>query len=244
MMNYNYIIFYLFVIFSSCKKENRCDCFNSAGKTNIIYHSVSGFNCLKIEDKFDVYITQDSTFEVKIEAGANLQRLIKTKLNGDTLEIMNNNKCNIVRGYKNKIKVFVSAPYFKYILHNGIGEIKSLNTITQNELKVRIENSGAVNLDINTNTFTGGVHGNGDLYLSGTTNNIFWNYFGTNYAYLSKLTITNYVFLSSNSLGHAYINAPPDLMDVVIKGSGNVYYTGNTSTINLTKYGKGNLIKQ
>jgi hypothetical protein len=243
----NNILFGLGCVFFliSCKKENLGDCFKSAGKTNSVIHDVANFTCIEASDKINYYLTQESNFSVKVVAGANLQNLIKTELDGETLRVVNNNKCNVVRGYKHTIDVFISAPYFKYILHKGIGVVKSRNQITQDKITVRIENSGAVDLDINTETFQGSVHGNGDLYLSGLTNKLLWNYYGTNYAYLSKLNINSYVYLESNSIGHAYVNAPNNgLMDVLIGKSGNVYYSGQPSKINLTANGKGKLYKQ
>ena len=70
-------------------------------------------------------------------------------------------------------------------------------------------------------------------------------YYGTNYLYANNLKVNSYVFLSSNSLGHAHINAPENgLMDIRINRAGNVYYKGNPNTINLTRNGKGNLIKE
>lgn len=243
----NKILFGIASIFFlvACKKENLGDCFKSAGKTNAVFHDVTGFTCIETNDKINFYLTQENDYSVKVVAGANLQNLIKTELDGETLRVVNHNKCNIVRGYKHTIDVYISAPYYKYILHKGVGEVKSRNQITQDQITVRIENSGAVNLDINTDTFQGSVHGNGDLYLSGTTNKLLWNYYGTNYAYLSELKVNSYVYLESNSIGHAYVNAPENgLMDVVIGKSGNVYYSGQPSSLNVTLKGKGHVYKK
>ena len=115
-MHYKVIIFIICMsAFFSCKKENMADCFTSAGKTNVIYHDVKDFNCIELNDKMDLYLTQGSTFEVKVEAGANLQRLNKTELEGETLRVDNHNTCNFVRGYDHKISVYVTAPNFKHI---------------------------------------------------------------------------------------------------------------------------------
>src|ERR1700741_2007308 len=113
------------VSFLSCKKENMCDCVKSSGKTNIISHSVAGFNCITAKDKMDVYLTQGPEYEVKVEAGENLQRLIKVELDGETLKVFNNNRCNWVRGYKERIKIYITAPNFKYIKNMGLGTIES-----------------------------------------------------------------------------------------------------------------------
>ena len=69
-----------------------------------------------------------------------------------------------------KIKLYITAPYFKHIKNIGLGTIENLGTITQDEINIRIENSGDVKLNLDTKRVTGSVHGNGDLYLTGTTN--------------------------------------------------------------------------
>ena len=83
----------------SCKRENLCDCLTSTGPTNVIYRNVKNFNSIVLEDKMDLFLTQGPNYEVRVEAGANMQRLIKTELDGETLKVMNDNTCNWVRGY-------------------------------------------------------------------------------------------------------------------------------------------------
>ncbi len=233
------------LLFVSCKKENMFDCFTSNGKTNVIYHDVKDFNSIYITDKMDLYLTQGPDFEVKVEAGSNMQRLIKVELEGETLRIDNQNTCNFVRGYDHKINVYVTAPYFKYIKHGGLGTIQTTNTIVQDELTYRNESSGDLKLNVNIGTILGSSHGNGDTYLSGVTNNFFDDYTGTNYLYASELKITGYVYLHSITIGHTYINAPENgLMDIIIDKAGNIYYKGNPNTIHLTRNDKGDLIKE
>jgi hypothetical protein len=245
-MRYKLLIFISwFFLFNSCKKESMCDCVKSTGATNVIYHDVKDFNCIYLRDKMDMYLTQGPEFEVRVEAGENLQRLIKAELDGETLKVFNNNRCNWVRGYNRKIKVYITAPYFKYIRHAGLGTIESLNTIVQDTISLRTENSGDFKLDLNTYRITGSAHGNGDMYLTGTTNRLESDYTGTNYLYAYGLTVSEYVYLHSVSIGHAYVNAPENgIMDIGIDRAGNVYYKGNPSTIHLTKNGKGNLIQE
>lgn len=245
-MPYKFIISIVcLLVFVSCKKESWCDCLKSTGTENTIYHDVTDFNCIYLRDKMDLYLTQGPNFEVRVEAGRNLQKLIKAELDGETLKVFNNNRCNWVRGYKHKIKIYITAPYFKHIKHAGLGTIESVGTITQDEITVRIENSGDLKLDLNTLRFVGSSHGNGDLYLTGFTDRLESDYTGTNYLYASGLTIRNYVYLHSVTIGHSYINAPENgIMDIVIDRDGNIYYTGNPNKINLTGSGKGNLIHQ
>jgi hypothetical protein len=238
------ILAFLAIIFS-CKRENMCDCVKSTGPTNTIYRDVTGFNCIYIKDKMDLYLTQGPQFEVKVEAGANLQKLIKTELVGETLTVFNYNRCNWVRGYKHVIKVYITAPYFKYIKHGGLGVIETTGTITQNEIYLRTENSGDFHLDLNMDNIVCSAHGNGDMYLTGVTKRLESDYTGTNYLYAYGLEIKDYAYLHSVSIGHAQINAPEGgVMDMVIDRKGNIYYKGNPGVINLTGTGKGNLIHE
>jgi len=241
--------FYLFLIFFSgllsCKKENMCDCVKSSGPRNVIYHDVKGFTFLEVKDKMNVYLTQGPEFEVRVEAGRNLQPLIKAELDGKTLRVFNTNRCNWVRGYKQEIDVYITAPYFEHIMHRGVGPIKSLNTITQDLLTCKTANSGEIRLDLNTDMILCSAHGNGDIYLTGRVHSLHNDYTGTNYLYAADLKVDSYIYLHSVSIGHAYVNAPLNgQMDILMEKDGNIYYKGNPSRINLTKNGKGNLIKQ
>lgn len=229
----------------SCKRENLCDCLTSTGPTNVIYRNVQNFNSIVLEDKMDLFLTQGPNYEVRVEAGANMQRLIKTELDGETLKVMNDNTCNWVRGYNHSIKVYVTAPYFKYIKHAGLGTMQSLNTIVQDEITARNENSGDLRLNVNVQKVTGSSHGNGDTYLTGQTQQLAYDYVGTNYLFTSELEVKNYMYLHSVTIGHSHIKAPENgLMDIIIEKAGNVYYSGNPKTINLTRRGKGQLIKE
>jgi hypothetical protein len=231
--------------FFSCKKENCFDCIKSTGKIITQERSLNSFKSVFVEDKIDVYITQDSIFKVEVEAGQNLQSLIKTKVDGETLRIQNDNKCNWVRGYKHNIKVFIHAPYFNYIENAGVGTIESINTISQTELSIRTSNSGDLKLNVNTNKLKVSTHGNGDIYLTGNTVKLESSCVGTNFLYANGLFISNYAYMYTATIGNSFVNAPENgLMDVQIARDGNVYYKGNPSQINLNRIGKGDLIKE
>lgn len=244
-MNFKlYISLLLIAVCISCRKENLCDCVKSTGPTNVIYHDVSNFTCIEVKDKINVFLTQGPQYEVKVEAGRNLQPLIKVRLNGDTLKVFNANRCNWVRGYKHEINVYITAPKFNYILHNGVSPLKTLNTLVQDTLTCRTGSSGEMRLNVDIGVIMCSSHGNGDIYLSGITDNLQNDYTGTNYMYASDLTVRQYIYLHSVSIGHAYVNAPSNgLMDIVLEKAGNIYYKGEPSQIRLVKNGKGQLIR-
>lgn len=237
----------IFIIssFISCKKENMCDCVKSSGTRIGTYRDLTDFNCINISDKMNLFLTQGNNFEVRVEAGSNLQSLIKTEMDGETLKVFNNNRCNWVRGYDEIIKVYVTAPYFKHVLNNGIGTIETTNTITQDLITFRAANSGDIKLTVNTGTLKASAHGNGDIYLTGITGSLENDYNGTSSLYATDLQVTNYIYLHSVTIGKAYVNAPPNgLMDIEIDQIGNIYYKGNPGVIHLKENNTGKLIKE
>jgi hypothetical protein len=58
------------------------------------------------------------------------------------------------------------------------GVIESLNTIVQDTIFLRTENSGDFKLDVSTYRVVTSAHGNGDMYLSGETDLLESYYYG------------------------------------------------------------------
>ncbi len=164
------LILFAVLFLSSCKKENSCDCFKRTGTIVTVDREVSGFDKLFIEDNLNVYITQDSVFDVKIESGENLISLIKTEVTADgTLFIRNKNRCNWTRSYDKPFNVYVTMPVLNFLTSDGTGNIKSLNAITTPYLEIQTKNSGDVELVVNNSKITSHMHGSGDLTLHGHT---------------------------------------------------------------------------
>ncbi len=157
------------ILLSACKKENMCDCIKRTGAITTETRAISGFNMVYVEDNLNVFITQDSTFEVKVEAGKNIVPLIETSVSDGTLFIKNNNRCNWTRSYDKPFNVYIKMPVIKYITSDGTGNIQSMNTITTDAFDVQTKNSGNIELTINNSKITSHMHGSGDLTLHGKT---------------------------------------------------------------------------
>ena len=163
------LIVFAVLLLTSCKKENSCDCFKRTGSIVNVNREVSGFDKLFVEDNLNVFITQGSVFEVKIESGDNLISLIKTEVVDGTLFIRNKNRCNWTRSYDKPFNVYVTMPVLNFLTSDGTGKIRSLNTITTPDLDIQIKNSGDIELVINNSKITSHMHGSGDLTLHGHT---------------------------------------------------------------------------
>ncbi|MBN8693330.1 MAG: DUF2807 domain-containing protein [Bacteroidetes bacterium] len=246
---YIFIFALTVVLVNSCKKENAGDCFKSSGKAQISDRALSAFYKIRVEDRIDVFITQSPVYSVKVEAGKNLLSNIKTEVKDSTLYISNINKCNFIRHPKNSIvKVFVTLPYLKRLRNGGVGVVTFENQFTQDSMYVSIANSGDIHLDINLKYLHTSTHGNGDIYAKGFVD--YGNHYtnGTNYLRFQDLIIKNRIDLNSYTIGHCYINAPTNptggLMKLEIWEAGNIYYKGEPDSLNLTRKGRGELIRE
>lgn len=232
------------LFFSNCKKDNPFDCFTPSGKIISETRSASAFHTIIIKDKMDIYLQQDSEYKIEVKAGKNIIHNVITEVKNETLYISNNNRCNFIRDPKKKTEVNISLPQLKYLKHTGSGNIYSINTFVQDTIIIRIESPGDVYLKVQTHYFGGSTHGNGDLYISGSTDLFYYNYNGTNFIYADNLQIQQYAYLESHSVGHAFININSAGMDAALFSNGNIYYYGNPNYLNFHSKGKGKVIKK
>lgn len=233
------LIVFAVLLVTSCKKENSCDCFKRTGSIVNVSREVSGFDKLFVEDNLNVFITQGSVFEVKIESGENLISLIKTEVLDGILFIRNKNRCNWSRSYDKPFNVYVTMPVLNFLTSDGTGRIRSLNTITTPNLDIQIKNSGDIELVINNSKITSHMHGSGDLTLHGHTLEHACDIGGT--AFLNcKDLITNYTYLHSYTTGLCYVTTKATL-DCRIDRIGDVYCYGSPVIVQKIENGKGQL---
>lgn len=225
--------------FTSCKKENACDCIKRTGPIVIQKREISGFDKIIVYDNVNVLITQDSIFEVLVEAGKNLRGLITTEVSDRTLVINNNNRCNWARSYKEPLNIYIKMPVIKYITSDGTGTIKSLNTITTDTFDVQTKNSGNIELIVNNAKIISHMHGAGDLTLHGYTNEHACDIGGTAFLRCQDLQ-TQYTWVHSFTTGICYVSVN-NFLECQIDKIGDIYCYGNPTTVEKTLKGTGQL---
>ncbi len=228
----------LTILFSDCKKENRCDCIKRTGSIISETRTIIGFDKVQVENNLNVFITQDSAFEVTVEAGENIVPLIETVVTDGTLFIRNKNRCNWTRSYNKPFNVYIKMPVIKYITSDGTGNIKGLNTITTDMFDVRTKNSGNIELTVNNLKVTSHMHGSGDITLLGTTNEHDCDIGGTAFLNCKDLH-TNSTWVHTFTTGLCYVNTAN--LTCLIDYIGDVYCYGNPVIVQETKKGAGQL---
>lgn len=227
------------MFFSSCKKDNACDCIKRTGNIEMTKRWVSNFDKIYVEDNLNIFITQDATFDVEVEAGKNVGWLIETEVSGGTLTIKNKNRCNWTRSYSKPLNVYIHMPVIKYITSDGTGTIKSTNTITTDNFDLQIKNSGNMELSVNNTTVTSHIFGYGDVTLSGTTHEHDADIGGSSFLNCQNLN-TAVTYVHTFTTGQCYVYAT-NLLICNIGLNGDVYCYGHPTTVQKTKTGDGQL---
>ena len=232
-------ILFCIVFLYSCNKENACDCIKRTGKIETQKRWVKNFDKIYVETDVNVFITQDSIFDVEVEAGKNIGWLIATDVVDGTLNIKNKNRCNWARSYKEPLNVYIKMPVITYITSNGSGTISSLNTITTDQFQVQIESSGNIVLRVNNSLIVSHIFGYGDLTLNGTTHEHDVDIGGCSFLNCQNLH-TSITYIHSFTTGLSYVDAS-DLLTCKIGLNGDVYCYGNPVTVQKTITSTGQL---
>ncbi len=218
------------------------DCFKSTGDIAIEYRTLAAFDTIETYDNISVFLTTDTFFEVKIEAGENLIPLIKTEVKNNKLTIKNDNSCNWVRSFTTPVNVHISMPSPGGIINEGIGKITSLNKVKDRTLLIKMTSSGDVDLQLDIPHLLGNLSASeGNLYLTGNCNLFEIFYLGTTIINGTDLAIEK-AYIETTGTGDFHLNVS-DEIGANIGWVGNVYYTGNATVAYANYTSTGRIIK-
>lgn len=239
----NILLLILSILLVTCKKENLCDCFKGTGKQTSEQRTLNAFKEVFVQDEIDVHLIEGNEYSVRIEAGKQVIKLIKTSVDNDVLIISDDNKCDFTRSYKREVVVYVTLPILRKIENNGLGDVYMDSQFTCDTLNYYMSNSGNLHLNLNANIVYGGMHGNGDVYMKGTINESSIFAGGQGYFYGFD-AVAKKVILTLNTSGRMEVNVNSFMkIDMLERSTGDIFYKGNPSTIwKATFDGKGKLI--
>lgn len=233
----------LSAVFVTCKKENLCDCFKGTGKQTEETRNLEAFNQVFVQDKIDVHLIEGNEYKVRLEAGKQVIKLVKTVVENGVLTISDENKCDFTRSYKREVVVYVTLPKIRKLRNDGLGDVYMDSQFTCDTLNYSMSNSGNLHLNLNADIVYGGMHGNGDVYMKGTVNESSIFAGGQGYFYGFDAVAQN-VILTLNTSGRMEVNVNSFLkVDMFERSTGDIYYKGQPSTIwKATFEGKGKLV--
>lgn len=218
------------------------DCFKSTGDIAFEFRTLAAFDTIETRDNVNVFLTTDTFFEVKVEAGENLIPLIKTEIKDNKLIVYNDNKCNWVRSFSVPINVHVTMPSPGGIINESTANIKSINAIKDRTLLIKMNNSGDVDLQLDIPHLLGNLSASqGNLYLKGTCNLFEVFYLGTSIINCTDLAIDK-AYIQTTGTGDFHLNVSNEI-GANIGWIGNIYYTGSAVVAYANYTSTGRIIK-
>ena len=180
------------------------------------------FSGVDVSGNIDVYVKQDSSYSVKVEADENLQSYIVVKTDGDALVIEPKDGYNL----SGHIKVYISAPDYKNFEASGSCSILGENKInTTSAVDIDLSGASDINLELKSPKIDAGTSGAGTITLKGETKDFSVHGSGSSSMHCADLMAEN-VEVDISGAGDAEVYASVKL-DVEVSGAGDVKYRGN-----------------
>ncbi len=232
---------FMFFILTGCAKNGGV-CFSSNGSIVQEVRNIPAFTRVDIQNNVDLVLSTDTGMRVTVEAGQNIIGGITTTVDGGTLVIRNNNKCNWMRDYSKQIKVYIATNKIWKILYNGSGNISSAGTLKQDSINVEVWGGcGKIDLsmDVRLGIFSLNM-GTVDFHLHGTagTTSVFSGDYGL---YDARDLKTYYTYITNKGTNDCYVQAMIDL-EATIASIGNIYYAGKPQSFKIKTTGTGQLL--
>ncbi len=228
-------LFFITIIFSSCRKERFCGIWGKGDNVTEI-RDISGFSGIDLAMNANVYYVQDSVYRVEVSAQPNIISHIETEVQGHVLKI----DCRPRLHRHNSITVIVHSPEMNLLRLGGSGNIEAPFNINSTNLEVLLSGSGNILLrSVTANDLTCKITGSGDVEVNGgvvNTEDFHISGSGSIDA-LDLKADTSDVSISGSGDVTLYVIS---YLHVSISGSGSVKYKG-TPAVETHISGSGNV---
>jgi len=210
------------------------------GSVVSIVKSVEPFNRLKIEGVFNVYLNQDKTEKVRIEAEQNILDLIKVHNDGKTLIIDYDSKLSVNRS--EDVDLFITIEDLKELDLEIVGDVETNNSLDLSKFLLTNNSVGNIDFSILSKKFTIINNSVGNVNLFGLVEKFTLNNNSVGNVNAFPLTAEK-VIIENNSVGNIKVNATYSL-DIENNGVGNITYKGNPEKRSIENNALGNVEEQ
>jgi hypothetical protein len=198
---------------------------------------VNSFHSVEIRGSCDFYFVQGATQELRVITDDNILPLILTRVRHDgTLVIDAKSSYSSQAG----VKVYASMVEIRGFSIAGSGSINSESPFSPRELHLVIAGSGKIFMSVRAHKIWSAIAGSGSIHLTGKSEYHNVTIAGSGSLEALDLIVSSYDIQVPGS-GECRIHVE-DVLNVVIAGSGKVFYRGYPSIINTTIAGSGEVI--
>lgn len=207
-----------------------------SGHEVAIARRVGAFSALRVEGSVDV-TAHPGAAGVVVHADDNIEPLIETAVDGDTLVV----RTKKGTGYYSHHKVVVDVVFTSLtaVQQRGSGDLH-IDKISGPKFESSISGSGDLQIDsAQVGAFTLSIAGSGDVVISGTADEARFGIAGS-----GDINARNFaarkVNVSISGSGDAHVNAT-EALEAKVAGSGDVTYSGHPRDVSRRVSGSGSV---
>jgi len=208
-----------------------------SGKEVAVARQVAAFSALRLDSSVDVQAHQGAVPSVTVHADDNIEPLIETVVDGDTLVV----RTKKGSGYYSHHKVMVDVVFTSLtaVQQRGSGDLH-IDKISGPKFESSISGSGDLQIEnAQVGAFTLSIAGSGDVVIAGTADEARFGIAGS-----GDINARNFaarkVNVSVSGSGDAHVNAT-EALEARVAGSGDVTYSGHPRDVSRHVSGSGSI---
>lgn len=236
MKNLAFVAIAMLLALSSCYIDGWNQSISGNGRVVDETRDVSGFTGVHASTGIDVYLTQGSDFEVRVEADENLHEVILTEREGSMLVVKTDRVS--IRNAKSK-KVHVTLPELESLKISSAGDCVGQNAFNCDDLRISISSAGDLKLEVDARRIDLDISSSGDADLSGSA-----DMFDVSLSSAGDLNaydlIAKKVDVNVSSAGDARVHATEEI-SASASSAGNIYYKGDARVVHSHSSSAGNI---
>jgi hypothetical protein len=221
-----------FLVFISCTKDAIHSCFIGNGKLKNETRNLDSFSVIQINGRMRVSVISDTLNYIELKAGEQIIPYIKTEVLNDTLQLDYLARCAVIKGYTLIPELKIHVKVLHQIQHFGSEPLQLIYSKPNDTLRIYSEGSGDIEFNGMVYQLQLSVHGflSARLYGSCQRCNIWLS--GSAYVYASTFNVSDFLFVDSYAVTHAYCLAhPTQFFSCNLHDLGNIYLYGKPHTI-------------
>ena len=125
--------------------------------------NVGAFFNLDIDGEYEIILQEGSNPLVTVETDENLHQYVETKLDGQTLKVRNIEKIQATEN----VRLIITYQKLEDIVLGGAAKVENRGVINSDELNIRVNGSGVIDLAINVQELDLKLGGAGSVNLRG-----------------------------------------------------------------------------
>ena len=210
---------------------------SGSGKEVTVARQVGAFSVLRLDSSIDVHAHQGATPSVTVHADDNIEPLIETAVDGDTL-VVRMKKGSSFRTH-HKVMVDVVFTSLTSVQQRGSGDLH-IDKISGPKFESSISGSGDLQIEnAQVGAFALSIAGSGDVIISGSADEARFGIAGS-----GDINARNFpakkVSVSISGSGDAHVNAT-EALEAKVAGSGDVTYSGRPKDVSRRVSGSGSI---